>query len=743
LSARIAGWACAIGIVVSAGVSCSTTRCLEDGQYRLAKNKVEITNSKKLSSKKLESYIKQKANSSMVFGWNPFLVVYNWAGNDDSKLVNKVLHSIGTAPVVYDASLVKSSAESIERHLEYLGYYNSKVSTDTNVDGRKVDVKYNVTLGKRFRIGEMTYSVPEGEFKEDFDADTLNITVKSGDFLAEDALEKESARSAEFFRNKGYYGFSKNFYTFEADTLFSLDTADLVMKVNEYTRNESPEDARKLRKYYFGDVNISYSEDLQFDERILRYMNTIEPGALYREQDVNNTYTRYSALKTFSGVNVELSPRDTNIVDVNISLTPSKLQGFKVNLEGSTNSTGLIGISPQLSYFHKNIFHGGQWLNMSFLGNFQFMAKDRSIHSNELGVTTSLSFPEFLGLPNSLFKGSVVPRTEINASYNYQNRPEYTRNIISTSFGYSGTVKKRFSYQFYPLQLKIVRLYNLDEDFYANLAGNPFMRNAYQNHFDVGSGISALYTTNSDLNPKTSYWYVRGQFDLSGNTLSLFNNLMNTDEWGSRIIWGTPYSQYVRTELTFGNTFVFGKNDTQAVAMRLLGGVGYAYGNSTAVPFEKQFYSGGSNSMRGWQARALGPGSSSISSMFAIPSQTGDIKLEANLEYRFPLFWKLNGALFTDIGNIWTFKNDPKANEEGTAGSSFYKGSKFSFKNLNETIAADWGLGLRVDLNFLILRLDMGMKLYDPARGGTKWVGADEWLKKEGFAVHFGVGYPF
>ena len=259
----------------------------------------------------------------------------------------------------------------------------------------------------------------------------------------------------------------------------------------------------------------------------------------------------------FSGVNMQLTPRDSEYVDCAISLTQSKTQGFKVNLEGSTNSSGLIGISPQFSYFHKNIFRGGQWLNLGFLGNFQFKSNDRKVHSNELGVTANLSFPEFLGLPNSMFKGALIPRTEINTSYNYQSRPEYTRNMISGSFGYSGSLKN-FYYQFEPLRAKIVKLYHLDTDFYETLKNNLFLRDAYQDHFDAGSSLTAYYTTCSDLNPKVSYRYVRFQFDVSGNVMSLFNAGMSKDAYGHHLIWGTPYSQYVRAELTLGNTFVFG-----------------------------------------------------------------------------------------------------------------------------------------------------------------------------------------
>ena len=715
--------------------SCSTTRVLGDGQFRLADNKVVVDNDRKFNTKEIESYIKQKPNSYIIFGWNPFLNIYNWSGKNADKRINKFLRKIGTAPVVYQPSQVEASVENINRHLEYLGYYGSDVRSEVRVNGKRVTVTYSVTLGRRYRIGNVSFAVPEGEFKEDFYADTAAVSIRPGDFLSEDALEKETERAASMFRRKGYFGFTKNYFSFEADTLARRDTADLLMTVKEYTRNQTAEYARPHRKYFFGDVSISYDNDLKFNDRVLKNICTIRPGAMYDEREVNTTYSRLSALRLFSGVNVALNPRDSGIVDCDISLTKSRMQGFKVNLEGSTNSTGLIGISPQVSYYHKNIFHGGQWLNLGFLGNFQFKYDDRSVKSNEFGVSAGLSFPEFLGLPNSIFHGPSVPRTEINASYNYQNRPEYTRNMISTSFGYSGSLREgKFYYQFYPIQAKIVRLSNLDQNFYTTLSGNPFLRDAYQNHFDVGSGLVAYYTTSSSLVPKETYEYLRLQLDASGNVLSLFNKAMRRDDYGSRLIWNTPYSQYIRSELTLGKTFVFGRNDRQALATRIMGGVGYAYGNSSALPFEKQFYSGGANSMRGWQARALGPGHAKADTTFVIPSQTGDVKLEANLEYRFPLFWKLCGAVFADVGNIWTLKET-----DGDKGSHTH----FTLKDLAGSLAADWGLGLRVDLNFLILRLDMGMKVYDPSLDTARWRSPSQWLKKDGYTLHFGVGYPF
>ena len=710
-------------------VSCSTTRVLQDGEYRLQKNSVEVTNDRKFNSRSIEPYIKQKPNSTF-FGWNPFLNLYNWS-NGNGKGWDRFVKKIGVAPVVYDPDMVESSIENIDNHLEHLGYYHSDVKSEIEVKKRRVKVNYLITLGDRIPIKRIDFVIPEGEIREEFMKDTASVTIKPGTWLSEAALEAESDRSSKYLRDMGFYGFSKNYYFFEADTLATPDSAVLEMSIRNYTRNETPKEGRPLRKFYIGDVTISHPQSLKFKENILTSLNTIIPGSLYSERNVSRTYSRLSSLNVFSSVNVEMNQTDTNIVDCNINLTQSKLQGLKFNLEGSTNSTGLLGISPQLSYYHKNIFRGGEWLNLSFMGNFQFRLND-DVRSTEFGVSAGISFPKFLFLPYRLFKGA-IPRTEINVSYNYQNRPEYTRNIISTSLLFNGTIGPRTYYQFYPLQLNIVRLFNLNSAFFKNLESDPFMRNAYQNHFDLGLGGNLYYTTNAEVVPKTTFFYTRFQFDIAGNLLSAFKPLMAKDDNGSGMIWNTPFSQYVRAEFQVGKTWRFGKNNGQALATRFLAGAGKAYGNSNALPFEKHFYSGGANSLRGWQARTVGPGISPMDSTFIIPNQTGDMKLEANIEYRFHLGWKFDGAVFVDAGNVWSLRST------GTEDSRL---SLLTWDNFRKGIAMNWGVGLRLDLNFLLLRIDMGMKLHDPARG-TSWVGPRDWLRRDGYAVHFGVGYPF
>lgn len=711
---------------------CSTTRALKDGEYMLRSNRIKVNDSR-FNASSLGAYLSQKPNST-VLGFNPLLTIYNWGGQGESKL-GQFFRTLGVAPVVYDPSQVDKSIENLQNHLRYIGYYDSQVESRVDVRGRKVFVNYFVTLGKRFKISAIDYDIPDyGTFLQDFDADLRNSTIAAGQYLSEANLEKEAERSAQYFRTKGYFGFTKSFYAFEADTLSGNGNARLKMSILNYALGDSPETAREHRKYHIGKVTIAHPEMLKIRPSVLENLNTIAPGQLYDEQAINTAYTRLSGISMLSSVNISMNPAANDLVDCSITLQNSALQGFKTNLEASVNSTGLIGISPQLSYFHRNLFHGGEVLNLGLKGNFQFKPKDTA-YSTEVTVTSSLLFPQFLGIPNRMFKGSNIPRTEFNASFSYQDRPEFRRTLISTSLAYSGRVGNRFFYQFNPTQVNITRLFNVDDTFLGNLiTNNPFLYSAYSDNFGLGIGGTLYYTTNSSTIPTTTYHYFRLNFDVVGNLLSLFNRWMPVNELGQHTIWDTAYSQYVRAEFQAGATFRFGQEDRHSIALRFLAGAGHAYGNSFSVPFEKQFYSGGSSSMRGWQARTLGPGNStfSYSEVFAIPSQTGEMKLEANAEYRFPLIWKLEGALFADIGNVWELSTD--TSYEGT----------FNLKTLPQSVGADWGLGIRLNLDFILVRLDGGFRVHDPFRAaGDRWLGPDRWFNGNNFALHFGVGYPF
>ena len=685
---------------------CATQR-LAEGEYRLAGNKIKVEG-KQIGNSELTSYLAQKPSASFLGIRRP-----------------------GTQLVLYDEGQVNTSSDNIINHLEYIGYYGSKVRSEVEYKRKRAYVTYYVTPGKRYTIRSIDFELPQDEeFRKEFESDKPHITIKEGQYLAESTLEAETVRSAEFFRNRGYYGFDKSFYFCEADTLSHDGTAALTMAIRDYPRNGSPDEAKPHRKFTIGEVTLSYPKEIPIRTYILEELNVLHPGMPYSERAVNATYSRLSNLSVFNSVNVTMNPVSDNVVDCDINLLNGGVQGFKANLEASVNSTGLFGISPQLNYFHKNFFHGGELFNLGLKGNFQFKTKDK-IRSTEFSVSSSLRIPKLIGLPNTLFRGPNLPHTDMSLGFSYQDRPEYKRMMISTSFGYTGTFRRNFTYQFFPFQANIVRLLgNISESFAERLAKDLFLLNAYSDHFDMGMGSMLYYTTDPTPIPKRTYTYGRLTFDLAGNVLSLFNSAMPTNQVGQHTIWQIPYAQYVRGELQLGQTFRFGDGDTQAVALRFLVGAGYGYGNSTTVPFEKQFYAGGANSMRGWQARALGPGRvQPWTEYFLIPSQTGDFKMEANVEYRFPIVWKLEGALFADAGNVWNLRM-----------ADYMEGSNFSF----DTIAADWGMGVRVNLDFILVRIDLGLKVYEPCRPvGERLIGPEQWFQSGNFALHFGVGYPF
>ena len=711
--------------------SCSVTRSLKDGEYLLRKNQVKVDDPS-FNASELTSYISQRPNS-FLFGVNPLLSVYNWGG-DGSTRFKRFLQKIGVKPIVYDPVLVDKSIQSIENHLQYTGYYDSQVESQVSVKGRKVFVTYYVALGKRYKISAIDYELPTyGTFAEDFREVLPKSTVTIGDYLSESSLEKEAERSARELRNKGYYGFNKSFYAFEADTLSADGNARLKLTIRDYAMGDTPAAAREHKKFTLGAVTVSHPEKLKIRPSVLENLNTLRPGQLYDEREVNTAYTRLASLSMLSSVNVNMIPVSDEKVNCDITLRNSRLQSIKTDLEASVNSTGLFGISPQINYYHKNIFHGGERLSIGLKGNFQFKPKDR-INSTDLSLTASIRFPQMVGFPNRIFKGSHIPTTDVTLAFLYQNRPEFRRTNIAASFNYNGRVGNHLFYQVTPFRVNIARLFDVDPFFWLKLIqSNPFLTSVYSDHFDMGVSGMLYYTTNSAAIPQTPYHYVRLGIDVSGNVLSLFNSVLPQNEYEEHTIWNTPYYQYVRLELNLGKVFRFGRSQKHALALHAMAGAGFAYGNSTTIPIEKQFYAGGSMSMRGWQARTLGPGTSEYMDIFAIPSQIGAMKLEANVEYRFPITWKLEGALFVDAGNVWGLNYD----------LDFHDGSLFRLKELPQAIGLDWGLGLRVNLDFLLLRLDSGIRLHDPNRQNTsRWVPVSEWFNGN-YAIHFGVGYPF
>ncbi|MBQ0024327.1 MAG: BamA/TamA family outer membrane protein [Bacteroidales bacterium] len=721
-------------VILLLAASCSTTRRLQEGELRLADNTIRIVDGGDYDVSDLTPYIKQKPNGYFVGRFNPFLCVYNWSNGNGSGW-DRFCEKLGQAPVVFDSTLVQPSITGILNHLEYMGYYGSEVSASTDVKDRKAFVRYDIHLGKQYPVESIRYTVRDTVLNAIMQADSTNYTIFPGDPLSQDALEKESERLAQLFRNHGYWGFSKNYFFYFADTTTVPSMAKLNVNIEEYTRNESPENASPHKRYVISKVNIMPQAGLKVRPNFLNSLNRIEEGSLYSEETISNTYERFTSVPAFSTVNMQIDEADSSSLSCNILLSPSKIQSVKVNLDASFNSNGLFGVTPSLIYSHKNIFGGGEIWNLGFKGNFQFRFND-PVRANEFSFNTSLVVPQFWLLPQRFFNRK-VPKTEIRASFSYNDRPEYTRDVVSFQYGYLWNRNdNRLSFQVAPVWLSLVNTKNISEEFIQKIP-DPTIIASFVSHIDLGSRSSVYYTTSNQINPDHTYFYFRGNLVTAGNLVNALYSLSGKDEdEGERTLFNLNYNQFVRLELSAVNTLRFGSSNQFALATRLLAGAGFTYGNSFNLPEEHSFYAGGANSMRGWQARTIGPGCAELYDGYIIRNQTGDMRLEANAEFRFPIVWKLKGCVFADAGNIWLMQN--RVNHKL---GLLDEDAEFRFKTMLRSSGLDWGLGARLDFGLVLVRLDIGYKLYDPRQ--QSWLGPKQWFKEEGYALHFGIGYPF
>ncbi|HNY04823.1 MAG TPA: hypothetical protein PKL23_00005, partial [Candidatus Egerieousia sp.] len=435
--------------------SCSMTRVIPENQSLLRSNTIEIidngTDNEHLNSKEkitdLQKYIKQTPNTSL-FGFNPFINIYN-SGDGSGKGWDKLAKKIGQEPVIFDPDLVESSKTNMANHLQFKGYYNYKIADSVETNNKKTRVIYYVTPGKRYLIDSIAYTIKDTALYRIMLADSSNSYIKKRGILSEDILEKESARMSLVYRNSGYYGFTKNYFFYMADTLKHNGLAHVNVTVEDFTRNETPKEAKPHRVFTFDNVYVTPTRNfrrrmrmpklidsidiaskdsiisvirsqvdtfkykqiyvigrsaktgstLLLRKKVLNRMNMIVPGSKYNADAVSATYRRYSEMGLFSSVNIGLMETDSSKVKTDIRLIANTLQGYKVNLQGSTNSNGLFGISPTFSYYHKNLFRGGELFSVSFMGDFQFKPHS-DVHSTELGVSTSLSVPNFLLAPD-------------------------------------------------------------------------------------------------------------------------------------------------------------------------------------------------------------------------------------------------------------------------------------------------------------------------------------------------------
>ena len=757
--------------------ACSTTKHVPEGKYLLDDVKINITDKDKdtpLKSAEMMNYLRQIPNHKVLGGLRLQLAFYNLSGKDSTNWFNKWVRRVGSAPVIYDPSLTEASVKQLSTALANKGYMNSTVTVDTvgNLDKKRMKVTYNVTFGQPHYVSSISYNIPNDTLRELILADSAQFLVKQNSVFDRNLLDEERQGISERLRSKGYFAFNKEYITFTADTAAGEKNVNLTMNLMRPYLSESMPYYTSHRPFYVRNVTFvtSYNpatmhNSTDFDEKDLvwhndyrifygddRYLRAsvleescfISPGKQYNSKDVDRTYEAFGRLGIVKFVNIELVPVgeiDGKIwLDAYVLLSRTKPQTASVSLEG-TNSEGDFGFGVGLGYQHRNVFKGSEILNAKFKASYESLSGDLSgfINDNysEYQAELGIRYPKFKApfLKRS-FKQKILAQTEFALNFNYQERPEYTRVIAGAGWRYlwsERTNKTRHTFNL--MDLNYVNLPKSKSSFIENIS-NPLLRYSYEDHLIMRMGYSYYHSNKKEANMmrklyQPDVYTIRVATETAGNLLYGISNLIGQDkEDGTYKVVGINYSQYFKVDADYSFTHSF--NPKSSLAFHVGVGAAMPYGNSKVLPFEKRFYAGGANSVRGWGVRTLGPGSYfATNSVNSFIYQCGDIRLDLNLEYRAKLFWVLELGAFIDAGNIWTIRE-----------YEALPGGEFMFNKFFEQLALSYGLGIRMDFTYFLLRLDVGMKAHNPASGQERWpLLHPDWGRDSAF--HFSVGYPF
>lgn len=745
--------------------SCSATKFIPEGYYMLDRVNVQ-SEDKRVKANSLKGYIRQHPNSR----WFSLVKVpmgpYALSGKDSTKAINRFLQRIGEMPVVYDSLEAERTRVSIEAAVRNMGYLQARAETETQIKGKKIKVNFRVIPGELYKIRNFTYEIADSVLRKLYECDSLSRLLHARMPFDMNRLEEERVRITNLFQNNGYYLFNKDYIRYEADSTIQNRMVDVKMIVALPLQNDSV--SHLHRQYQIGKVEvfcdvdedetaslkqiekngyqIFFRDHLKVRPTVLADRIVLEQGRLYRESDVQATYNNLGRLYSVLSTNVHLVPRDSSVLDCKVTVTTNRPHSIGAELEG-TNSAGDLGAALSFSYQNRNLFHGSELFTLKVRGAFEAITGLEGYADQnyiEFSTEAGLMLPN-LKLP--LWKrhpASVESTSEVSVMYDSQNRPEFHRRVLTGALRYRWTNKKtRLQHRLDLVDLNYIFMPWISETFKKDYLDDEENRNAilrynYENLFIVKQGYSMVYNSQGDAGPNASYGKnataIRLNIETAGNLLYGMSNLLHTQKNGSNqyTLFNIAYAQYVKGDFDFSRSFKFDERNSLAIHAAL--GISYPYGNSTILPYEKRYFSGGANSVRGWSVRGLGPGTyAGTDGRIDFINQTGDIKLDLSMEYRTFLFWKLHGAVFLDAGNIWTIRS-----YEDQPGGQFRIGSFY------KQIAAAYGLGLRLNFDFFILRLDGGMKAVNPAGQSkeTRYPLIHPNFKRD-FTLHFAVGLPF
>jgi hypothetical protein len=747
--------------------ACSSTKHVPDGSYLLDKVDIAVVDSSGVSTGGLINYLRQTPNHKVLGCWKLQLGVYNLSGKSNGKF-NRWLRKIGQEPVIYDQQLTEQSARQLRLALVNRGYNDVTVETDTMVTGKKkMAVNYRLRPGQPHKVSSFATDYSDPVVREVVAADSLKFPLGVGDNLDRTNLDNIRAVITEEMRERGYLGFNKEYVSFIADTVTGSKNVGLTMQVKDpgkryrfrnvfIVTDFSPGDDATAMQFAANDtvtyhgLKILYGQDRFLRPGVLAEQCYIRPGEIYSTSALDRTYENFNRLAILRYVNIVTSPvgeqDGEEALDAFVLLSRTKKQGVTFELEG-TNSEGDLGVGGGITWTNRNLFHGGEVLTgkvrgayESLSGNLEGLINDRYTElAGEVGITFPKMECPFL---SSSFKRKNRASTEFALTFMWQERPEYTRVIGGASWRFKWSDRNNMTRRTYDLlDLNVVSLPRSTVDFINNIApNNPLLRYSYEDHFIMRTGYTWYHTNRRPAASSTGLFRLptqvntytwRASIETAGNVLYAFSKMVGQKKSdGAYKVFSIPYAQYVKGEIDYTINHAF--SDRNSISFHAGGGIGYPYGNASMIPFEKRFYAGGANSVRGWSVRSLGPGSyNSQNDVSDFINQCGDVSMILSLEYRNKLFWVFEGALFIDAGNIWTIKDYPNQ-----------PGGQFKFNSFYKEIALAYGLGLRMDFTYFLLRFDLGFKAHNPAQGQERWpIAHPNWHRDATF--HFSVGYPF
>ena len=745
--------------------ACSIDKYIPEDSLYLKKVEVASKDAELAQRLQLSGYVKQTPNTKWVGFKIPMRIYCATKPGSTSKRA-KILRNIGEPPVLIDTAKVSATISDLKDVLGNAGYIHASIDTVMQVENKRAVLTYVVNPGNGYHIRNTQREIEDSVLRELLCGDdTMNSLIKPPAPLDINVLNEERNRITKKLRNIGYYKFNKEYITFVADTLIGSSDVNLTMRIPLHIEDGESE-PEPHHTYHISDVNflvdmnkegntdtihyeghnIIYNDKLHFRPSLLTGNTIFTPGELYNDEAQTQTYNNFTRLGAVAYSNIRLTPNATkDSVSCDIVVNRAMPQSVGVDLEG-TNTAGDLGAALSATYQHRNLFRGSESLTFKIRGAYEAITGLEGYEGNsykEIGGEVRLGFPGFL-LPyvKKKFGASHKATSEIAAQYNYQDRPEFNRRVLTAAWRYRWqSLDTKVQNRFDLLEINYINMPWISSTFkeqYLDSIGrqNSILRYNYENILITKLGYSFTYNSLGS-NVISTYgknaYVIRGNLETSGNLLNGYTSIFGgkRDNQGHRTFCGIAYAQYVKGDFEFAKSVVIDKNNS--VAMRAGFGIAIPYGNSSVLPFEKRYFSGGANSVRGWSVRSLGPGAyKSHDHTINFINQSGDIKLDLNIEWRTFLFWKINGALFIDGGNIWTIKK-----------YADQPGGEFRFNKFLEQIAFSYGLGLRLSLDFFTLRFDAGMKAVDPAYSGKDHYPILHPNLKDDFTFHFAVGLPF